>query len=95
MATATKATTTPRRSRAKAAPPATTATATAVEETDVADTQEKVGPFELSELDPSKNYARFDISKDTAGNDTGCVGTFYAPPGTVTVKIVYYGPNGE
>jgi len=97
MAATAEKTTVPARTRASRAktPAKATAVATAapaaVEETDAE--LQKVGPFELPALDPSKSYAKFDLSVDVDGNATGCVGTVYAPLGTTSVKVVYYGPE--
>lgn len=90
--TKTAAPTRTRASRAKAATTTKAAAPAAVEETESTDLQ-RVGPFELPALDPSKSYSKFDLSKDTDGNSTGCVGTVYAPLGTTSVKVVYYGPE--
>ena len=97
MATTAEKTTVPARTRASRAkapakPAATTPAAAPVDDTDAAELQ-KVGPFELPALDPSKSYAKFDLSVDVDGNATGCVGTVYAPLGTTSVKVVYYGPE--
>lgn len=98
MATATKSTV-PARTRAARKPatakaaPATAATEPTITAEDEATDLQKVGPFELPALDPSKSYAKFDLSTDVDGNATGCVGTVYAPLGTTSVKVVYYGPE--
>lgn len=93
--TATK-TTNPRSRRAttaakpKAAPATTAAKASAPAEEDTSDVQKITAT--LAPLADTKNYSTFDISKDVDGNATGCVGKFYAPLGTETVRVQIVGP---
>lgn len=47
----------------------------------------KVGPIPLDFSHETKNYAVF-----TPPKDSGCVGSFYAPPGTTGVRVMLYGP---
>lgn len=92
--TATKATTTPRRTRTPAKPAvkpaAKAAPAKAAPEPEAAATV-KVA-FAVAKGDETKSYQKFDLSKDLDGNATGCVGTVYAPLGTMEVKIQLVGP---
>ena len=46
----------------------------------------KVGPIDLEFSHETKNYAVF-----TPPKGTGCVGSFYAPPGTTQVRVMLYG----
>lgn len=75
-ASVTKPAAAPKAAPVKAAP----ATAT---EGDLA----KVGPIELELSHETKNYAVF-----TPPKSSGCVGSFYAPPGTTEVRVMLYGP---
>lgn len=94
--TATK--TTNPRSRARSTTAKTTATkATTAAKTTPPVEEEASGEVQkitvtLAPLADTKNYSTFDISKDVDGNATGCVGKFYAPLGTETVKVLIVGP---
>ena len=103
MAETTTKTTTPRARGARAASTTRTAAAKpaaskatpakaatpAKEET--ADDIVKVA-FVLPAGEETKRYQKFDVKFDVDGNSTGCVGTVYAPPGTVQVKVQLAGP---
>lgn len=57
------------------------------EPTDIADTTKRRVTLELEPLEPTKSYAKF-----TPPAGSGCVGTFYAPLGTETVKVLLVSP---
>lgn len=76
---------TTRKTTAKAAP------APAATEEESAPTQTKVGPFDLVFKKETANYVAFELDKATMG----AVGTVYAPPGTVGVRVVFYGEDVE
>lgn len=80
-----RATTTRKTAAAKAAP------APAATEEESAPTQTKVGPFDLLFKKETANYVAFELDKATMG----AVGTVYAPPGTVGVRVVFYGEDAE
>lgn len=87
--TATK-TAAPRRTRAtatKAAAPAKVATPAAAPAEEETTNLVRTAPFDLEYVGDTKSFAVF-----TPAKNTGCVGKFYAPLGTVQVRVVMYGP---
>lgn len=83
-ATATKPA--PRAAATKPAPKATPAVAEEVQRVQVT----------LGEMtEETKSFAKFNLKWDADGNDTGMVGTLYAPLGTRTVKILLVGEELE
>lgn len=102
MAAAAAKTTTPRRRAAatKSTAPATSAPkATAAKAPAKAATAEdEVQRIQVTLAEPfeeTKSYAKFNLKWDADGNDTGMVGTLYAPHGTRTVKILLVGEEIE
>lgn len=99
-AAAAKTTTTPRRRTTTK----TTAAATSAPKTTAAKTpakaaaEEEVQRIQVTLAEPfeeTKSYAKFNLKYDSDGNDTGMVGTMYAPKGTRTVKILLVGEEIE
>ena len=43
-------------------------------------------------FEETKSYAKFNLKYDADGNDTGMVGTVYAPLGTEQVRVLLVGP---
>lgn len=91
--TATK-TTTPRRARRSA--PASTKAATGATKAKKATVPAETLTFDVAPMGPSKKgtYTVFDVATDAAGNETGCVGKFYAPLGATGLSVTVTGPGG-
>jgi hypothetical protein len=92
MAETATRTTTPRKraSAAKAAAPAKAAPKASEAPAVATDGDVTKIQFELAHTGDTKNYAKFEVP---TGN--GCVGSIYAPLGTVTVKVLLIGPADE
>jgi len=90
--TAAKATTT--RPRARTAKPAATAApkTTAPKAAAPAEDKQVRVSFTVPHAEETKRFAKFDLKYDTDGNETGCVGTVYAPLGTTEVAVRLTGP---
>lgn len=100
MAETKAATTTPRARRSRATKPATPASATTAKKPATRKpAPKKTQPpaevaveFELAYLGETRRYATFNQERDVNDNQTGCVGKFYAPLGTTSVKVILTGP---
>lgn len=97
--TAAKTPANPRsRSRAKSSTPAaqktTQARATAPKAAPEPEVEEptRIAITLGAPIDETKTYTKFALNVDENGNDTGMVGTLYAPLGTQEVRVALIGP---